>query len=207
MTTPPAPPPRTAELLLETLGAAPELRDAIVGDLAEEYAWLVDATTVRDARRWYWREALRAVPHLLRSSMRAATWGDVRRRAGIVLSAFAIGYVFMKIGGLGIHLAWRAPWTVESMPAIIAVSRAVWTAATLGAGYVAARIDERTPLLSAMSLALLFMSVDAVTPVILSGGAISIVSGLVASLDVAPFVVLGGWLRLRQLSRRVPGST
>ncbi|HEX7242371.1 MAG TPA: permease prefix domain 2-containing transporter, partial [Longimicrobiaceae bacterium] len=63
--TAPQTPPRTAERLLEALGAEPELRDALLGDLAEDFATRAADQGERAARRRYWREALRAAPYLL----------------------------------------------------------------------------------------------------------------------------------------------
>lgn len=68
-------PPRSAERALEALGADPDFCEAVIGDLAEEFAiraaW--DGPVV--ARRWYFRESLRVAPHLLRN-----WWGCLQRR-------------------------------------------------------------------------------------------------------------------------------
>ena len=54
---PPAPPPG-AEHLLRAAVRDPEWRDAVLGDLAEEYARVGQRCGVHRARRWYWRQAL-----------------------------------------------------------------------------------------------------------------------------------------------------
>jgi hypothetical protein len=60
-------PPRLAILLL--IWTAPrEYRDALAGDLAEEFA-LYGRT-----RRWYWRQVARSLPRLLGLRWRQARW-------------------------------------------------------------------------------------------------------------------------------------
>ena len=54
---PPAP-PSGAEHLLRAAVRDPEWRDAVLGDLAEEYARVGQRCGVHRARRWYWRQAL-----------------------------------------------------------------------------------------------------------------------------------------------------
>jgi len=60
MTSPlrPAPPP-AAERLLGALIASPAWRDAVLGDLREEFDTLVAAGSPRAASRWYWRQTAR----------------------------------------------------------------------------------------------------------------------------------------------------
>lgn len=79
--TSPAPPvPRAAERLLEGLGADAEYREALLGDLAEEYATRLAYDGPGAARRWYRREALRVAPHLLRDWTRRLRWRGAARR-------------------------------------------------------------------------------------------------------------------------------
>ena len=65
-------PPRTAEMVLASLGAEPDFRDAVIGDLAQEFVERAERDDPSSARRWYYREAIRATPHLLRSWTRSA---------------------------------------------------------------------------------------------------------------------------------------
>lgn len=90
-------PPRWTERLLTSLGAEPRYREAILGDLAEEFTIRVEEQDVRTARRWYRREAWRAVPHLLASWMRALTLRDVVRLA---LAVIVAGVVHRLLGTL-----------------------------------------------------------------------------------------------------------
>ena len=61
-------PPRAVESILKGLGADPYLTDVILGDLAEEFDERAAFDGEAQARRWYTSEAIRSVPHLLRSA-------------------------------------------------------------------------------------------------------------------------------------------
>ena len=60
------PPPELAEKLLSRLlqGVDPNLREAVLGDLAEAYYGHASRVGYRLARRWYWGELLRSAPAL-----------------------------------------------------------------------------------------------------------------------------------------------
>ena len=81
-------PPRALESILKGLGADPYLADVILGDLAEEYSERAAFDGEIDARRWYTAEALRSVPHLLRSAMARLRVGDIPRLIGNALFAW-----------------------------------------------------------------------------------------------------------------------
>ena len=53
-----SPPPRAAERMLRAAIRNPEWREAIVGDLQEEFVSIAARRGVAVARRWYWRQAL-----------------------------------------------------------------------------------------------------------------------------------------------------
>ncbi len=57
-------PPRIAERLLGFVIRRPEIRDGVVGDLAEEFAACVRRQGLAAGRRWYWRQALVLCVHL-----------------------------------------------------------------------------------------------------------------------------------------------
>jgi hypothetical protein len=97
MTTMTQPPrtPRKAELLLEALGARSDFRDALLGDLAEEHAVRAERDGAAAARRWYYREAIRAAPYLLRDWSRHLRARDVAHLAGIALTSL----VFVEVLG------------------------------------------------------------------------------------------------------------
>lgn len=160
--------PRTAERLLESLGAHPDLRDALLGDMAEEYALRAAWDGERAAGRWYRREAWRVAPHLLRDSARRLRWADARRLAGIVLTShvFAVtaGTLFFALLGPrntlrlfgtlgfepnGMWIPWRNPFLSAAM---LAVRLAATAAGPALGGYIAAWIDDQRPLVAAVAL-------------------------------------------------------
>jgi hypothetical protein len=74
---------RVAEALLQSLGAEPTFADAVLGDLAEEYALRVERDGVAAARWWYACQAFRSAPYLVRS---AARHRGLRERARLAAS-------------------------------------------------------------------------------------------------------------------------
>ena len=77
-----------AERALHSLGAHPSFAEALLGDLAEERARRSKEVGSASAELWYFREALRAVPHLLLNALRhGGALG--RARAMVVLMAVA----------------------------------------------------------------------------------------------------------------------
>jgi len=66
-------PPRLAVWLIE-LFVADEQAPPVHGDLLEEFSDVAAKSSIASARRWYWRQALPTVVHLLRSEFLAAPW-------------------------------------------------------------------------------------------------------------------------------------
>ena len=56
------------------LFASSEDRDQIAGDLAEEFLEKSARSGANAARRWYWRQILKSLPHLFASSLRDSPW-------------------------------------------------------------------------------------------------------------------------------------
>lgn len=118
-------PPRLARLLA-SLSSTPDDRALVLADLAERYERLVEGRGVRAARRWYWSQALRGLPHRLRPDAgiawpltRSGAWVDVRRSARSmrkrplyalgVVGTLAIGLSSAAVvGSLAWHI-WLAP--------------------------------------------------------------------------------------------------
>lgn len=78
-------PPRLAVWLI-TLFAPAERAESICGDLLEEFAQLASRSGVPSARRWFWRQTLRTVVHMIAAEVRAAPW----RHAGTVVTGFLL---------------------------------------------------------------------------------------------------------------------
>jgi hypothetical protein len=61
-------PPRTALWLVDQF-AAPDQREALLGDLQEEFAAVAAASGITSARRWFWRQTARTLVHLIAASI------------------------------------------------------------------------------------------------------------------------------------------
>jgi hypothetical protein len=153
MTTPTAPsaPPRTAERLLAALGADPELRDLFLGDLAEEHAIRAAYDGERAARRWYWREAFRVAPYLLRDAAGRLRGRDVARLAVAVLTAYLCATI---VGGVVYAAAVRTVMPLGFGPGTLSALLALNVATHVLGGYIAAALDGRRPLVAALALGL-----------------------------------------------------
>lgn len=77
-------PPRTAVWLIEFF-VPPATAEPALGDLAEEFATRAGRSEPQ-ARRWYWRQAVLTIPHLIWTSVRQAPWSS----AVFVLLALAL---------------------------------------------------------------------------------------------------------------------
>lgn len=100
-------PPRGAAWLI-SLFADQEETDLILGDLSEESFRLAVQSGTASARRWYWRQAVKSVPHLVFASFAAAPWPTVLPAlAGFLLRRLVSrlpGYAtFALVDKLGIY--------------------------------------------------------------------------------------------------------
>jgi hypothetical protein len=66
-------PPRLAVWLVN-LFTVPDNAEAIMGDLLEEFSQTAHQAGVVFARRWYWRQALKTMVHLIYTAYCAAPW-------------------------------------------------------------------------------------------------------------------------------------
>jgi hypothetical protein len=66
-------PPRLAVWLVNLFTVA-DNAEAIMGDLLEEFSQIAHQAGVVFARRWYWRQALKTIVHLVYTAYRAAPW-------------------------------------------------------------------------------------------------------------------------------------
>ena len=65
-------PPRIAAWLVDLF--APDETETIAGDLLEEFSELASKLGVTSARRWYWRQSVKAIAHLVATAFRDAPW-------------------------------------------------------------------------------------------------------------------------------------
>ena len=161
-------PPRAVEALLSALGADPAFRDALLGDMNEE----LNARSARDgetaARWWYYGEAIRSTPHLARNGLAHATWTGARRVGRAMLTGIVGMYIFAFVfGGIARAFAQLSGfvWAVDlrhPTPALLAATFTLGAAASMLSGYFAAMMDDETPLVSAMMLALVWATIDTI---------------------------------------------
>ena len=84
-------PPRAAAWLV-TLFTPPKEADSIVGDLLEEFSHLTSKSGIAVARRWYWRQTVRTIAHLVGAGFRGAPWSTAGAVvAGLLLIRFGFG--------------------------------------------------------------------------------------------------------------------
>ena len=85
--------PPFAERLLRGLLTDPALEDAVLGDLTEEWRSRVTRDGRMAATLWYWGQALRTMPHLLRDWCLSATRRDVGLRLANIMVVFGIAAI------------------------------------------------------------------------------------------------------------------
>ena len=141
--------PRWIEHILEALGADADFRDAVIGDLAEEYGLRVRWDGPAAARRWYYQESVRLAPYLVHD-----WWRGLRPKDGGYFAS-----VIVRASMCMLALEWLLKLTVpgiEGALGAVAVGPAIpliWTLVDGAfAGYVAAWLGRRAPLASALSL-------------------------------------------------------
>jgi hypothetical protein len=83
-----AQPPRIATWLVNLFTLPDD--ESIVGDLFEEFCQLVSISGVAVARRWYWRQSLKTIVHLVASAFLGAPWLTA---AAVVGGFFLHGFV------------------------------------------------------------------------------------------------------------------
>jgi len=160
-------PPRRVELLLEALGVPTPFRELLLGDLAEEFALRADRDGLGAARRWYYRESIRATPYLLRSWIRRVRARDLTHLGGVVLSS----YVFLAmLGGflaatvLSVVVAFGLAPDLRLLrpgdPLLLAIGLPLGVAGAMTGGYIAAWLHHRAPLVGALALGVVWSCVD-----------------------------------------------
>jgi hypothetical protein len=83
----PVSPPHAAAWLIRLFADAEEA-ELILGDLSEEFSRLASESGDALARRWYWRQALKSLPHLVVSAFRMSPW--------LTTAAVAAGFLLRR---------------------------------------------------------------------------------------------------------------
>jgi hypothetical protein len=107
-------------------------REAVLGDLLEEYALRVESTSALAASRWFWGQACRSVPYMLWSSLWSANClTSVSIAAGV--------YIFMGMLKFAADLT-ISRWLAPSQTIRVVLAPIVFLTITAIGGCVAARI-------------------------------------------------------------------
>jgi len=158
--------PRHAEALLQSLGADRDFVDDVLGDLAEEYLLRVRWDGAGSARRWYYAQALRTAPYLLRDWCRRLGPRDASSLVVPILWALLAGFATdatmvallprLTFFATGIPLnAYINHWksTGDMMPWVFVALASRQTIPAGTAGWVAGLIGKRAPLAHGLILA------------------------------------------------------
>jgi len=124
-------PPAFACWLLASVVPAP-YREAVLGDLIEEYTLRAESASPVAASRWFWSQACRSVPSIVWSSLRSRDW--------LISMSIAMG-VYIIMG----TLKFTADLTISKFVAppqttYVILAPVVFLATTSIGGCVAARI-------------------------------------------------------------------
>jgi hypothetical protein len=124
-------PPTFACWLLETVVPTP-YREAILGDLIEEYTLRTESTSRFIASRWFWSQTCRSVPSMV--------WSSLRSRDCLISISIAVGvYIVMQILEYAAHLT-ISKWVAPQPTTYVVLAPVVFLTATSIGGCVAARI-------------------------------------------------------------------
>jgi hypothetical protein len=168
-------------------------REALLGDLAEEYALRANAASAAAARSWYLRQLCTSAPPLLWSRVARAAW---LATLGVALSAYlAVGVVELLVN--------RAIATTSATGAVAYNPLGMFITFPLVVliGYFAARLRRRAVLVLA---ALMLISVTAMT---LWATESAPTWYRIAYFLVGPAATfIGGALRARRLTPHLPGN-
>ena len=148
-------PPRLASWVLACVLSERD-RDAVLGDLAEEYALRLPESTRAAALLWYWRQVYESIPAILRTSARRGRWLSTCGLAvAIYLAAGAL-----EFSATAAISAWLAPF-----PRLFTiVSLAVGLVTLVLGGYVANTVRPRTANVLATIVAVVVMTLMIAVP-------------------------------------------
>jgi hypothetical protein len=124
-------PPPFACWFLESVVPAP-YREAMLGDLIEEYALRAESDSPLSASRWFWSQACRSIPSMVRSWLRSRDW--------LISMSIAIG-VYIAMGTLKLAADLAISKFVAPRPMTeVVLAPVVFLITTSISGCIAARI-------------------------------------------------------------------
>jgi hypothetical protein len=145
-------PPAFACWLLESVVPA-AYREAMLGDLIEEYTLRAASASALTASRWFWSQACRSVPSVVWSSLRSRDW--------LMSMGIATGvYVVMATLKLAVDLM-IAKFVAPAQTTDVVLAPVVFLCASAIGGCVAARIRRHaTIFLALMVMITVAVSID-----------------------------------------------
>jgi hypothetical protein len=174
--------PPFAERLLLGFLTDPALRDAILGDLIEEWRTRINRDGRMSADLWYWGQAIRTMPHLLHDWCVNATRRDVRLRlAGIlivfgiaalpataahVMADISLAVARVMLGSLSAVSDGGMPLTLNWLE-IAGIPLAVSAICALAGAYVLGSRSRIAPLVNVFWLGAAWIAVSAALPIAL----------------------------------------
>jgi hypothetical protein len=193
--------PKGVNRIVSAIAPTPEMREAMLGDLEEEYQTRTQREGIAAANRWCWREAIRSLFGALRHTV-----PNLSTTFTSVLPAMLWGSVVAFLASVAV-VSVSYPLTLFTPFDKAAVVTGLSIVARLGTsvmgGYEAARVGTKSPLWSALAFGLLptvvLCTIAALTIVPARVGADVIVSA-VANLLLLPGGLLGGILQQAQLA-------
>ena len=160
----------------------PALGDAILGDLTEEWRTRITRDGRVSANLWYWGQAIRTMPHLLRDWCVNATRRDVRLRLPAILVVFGIAVLpaavahatanislavaRVMLGSLSAASDGGMPLTLNWLE-IAGIPLAVSAFCALAGAYVLGSRSRSAPLVSVCWLGAAWIAVSAALPLAL----------------------------------------
>lgn len=81
--------PSSIATWLVNLFTPAEEAESILGDLLEEFSYLASKSGVAVARRWYWRQTVKTIAHIIGTGFRVAPWSTI----AAVVGGFLLGRV------------------------------------------------------------------------------------------------------------------
>lgn len=136
-------PPSLATQIVAGLVTEPGYRDAILGDLEEEFADVYGRLGVTTARRWYWSQALSAIIPLARS--RPWSFATASRLLATVVVTFLLAVEGIRAGAvllIPMHASLPVRFVLLVCIAVVGVA----------AGWITIRALPREPVIGAFLL-------------------------------------------------------
>jgi hypothetical protein len=190
-------PPAVPTALVAALISDPRLREAVIGDLAEDYR-LAAATSKRAATLWYWSQLVRSAIPLAFLSYIGTGWRGWMRLGWAILAGYASLATLVILSDL--ILGWLLPHAAGDLAMPVA-SLAIGVLCAIAGGYVAAWAGGRAPIAAALALGLAATLLSAAS-LVWGGDGTPVWYQIGLMVIVLPSVTAGACVRAWLLTRR-----